>query len=306
MKRKLVNILAFTILSVALVGCAVGQTGPAATKPNVGAVEMWVTDAPRSDNVTEIWVTVNEVKIHKVETGNVSGNGSSNETEGQVDDAADTGGWISINLTGPNRFDLLTLRGENGTGLQQILSTANLTEGRYTQIRMTVGKVEVKIDGVLKDAALPSGKLKFVHPFDVEADSTTKLLFDFDADKFVTVTGSPRDPKIMVKPVVKLIVSKPKPAAAAGVKITTNSLPDGIVGASYNVTLSATGGTLPYTWNLLSGNLTNGLTLSPEGVIAGTPGAGTAGDYHFVVRVSDNSTPVKNDTEPLSLRITGG
>ena len=41
----------------------------------------------------------------------------------------------------------------------------------------------------------------------------TKLLFDFDADKFVNVTGSPTEPVIMVKPVVKLIVSKPKPAS---------------------------------------------------------------------------------------------
>jgi len=286
-------------------GTTTPTPSPAAMQAaKTGMAQMWVTDAPRSDNVSEIWVTVNDIKIHEAAVTQVSDNGS-NEAEGEIDSSTDTGGWISANLTGPNRFDLLSLRGENG-GLEQILGTANLTVGKYTQIRMTVGKVEVKIGGILKDATLPSGKLKFVCPFDVEAGSVTKLLFDFDADKFVTVTGSPKEPKIMVKPVVKLIVSKPKPAAEAGVKITTTSLPDGLVGASYNVTLTATGGTLPYSWNLQSGNLPDGLSLSSVGVISGIPGAGTAGSYSFTVKVSDNSTPVRNDTERFSIRITGG
>lgn len=277
-------------------------TSPTATPvAKTGIVQMWVTDAPRSDNVSEIWVTVKEVKIHEAAVAQVSSNGS-DEAEGEIDDSLDTGGWISVNLTGSNRFDLLKLRGETG-GLQQILATANLTTGRYTQIRMTVEKVEVKTDGILKDAVLPSGKLKFVHPFDIEANSTTKLLFDFDADKFVNVTGSPKEPKIMVKPVVKLIVSKPKPTAEVRVKIITPSLPNGAVEVSYNVTLSAIGGKLPYNWSLLSGNLASGLTLSPAGVIAGTPGAGMAGDHTFVVKVSDNSTPVKSDTKQYNITI---
>jgi hypothetical protein len=261
---------------------------------------MWVTDAPRTDNVSEIWVTVSDVKIHQSTAVQVSDNGSA-EAEGVADNSTDTAGWISVNLTGPSRFDLLTLK---SGGLQQVLATANLTVGQYTQIRLTVGKVEVKINSILQDAVLPSGTLKFVHPFDVQADNVTKLLFDFDADQFVNITGSPKEPKIMVKPVVKLVVSKPAPAAAgAGVKITTPSLPNGAVGASYNVTLSATGGTLPYTWSLLSGNLTGGLTLSSSGTIYGIPGVGTAGDYSFVVKVSDNSTPVKSDSKQYTITI---
>lgn len=292
-----------TAIAMLVAGCAVPGTSspPSGQVVKTGSVQMWVTDAPRSDNISEIWVTVSDVKIHEAAVGQVSDNGS-DEAEGEIDDSVDTGGWISVNMTGPNRFDLLTLRGDEG-GLQQVLATANLTVGQYTQIRMTVGKVEVKIDGVLKDAVLPSGKLKFVHPFDIQADSVTKLLFDFDADKFVNVTGSPKEPVIMVKPVVKLIVSKPNPAAESGVKITTPSLPNGAVGASYDVTLSATGGTLPYTWSLLSGNLTSGLTLSPAGTISGIPGVDTARDYTFVVKVSDNSTPVKTDTKQYQITI---
>ncbi len=303
MKKYLIILMTLALLVPPLFGCAApGSTSPTSEVAKTGIVQMWVTDAPRTDNVSEIWVTVSDVKIHEAAIGQVSDNGS-DEADGEIDDSADTGGWISVNLTGPSRFDLLTLRGETG-GLQQVLATANLTEGRYTQIRMTVDEVEVKINGVLRDATLPSGKLKFVHPFDVQADSITKLLFDFDADKFINVTGSPKEPpKIIVKPVVKLIVSKPKPAAESGVKITTPSLPNGAVGASYNVTLSATGGAMPYTWSLLSGNLTDGLTLSPAGNILGTPDVGTADDYTFAVKVSDNSTPVKSDTKQYKITI---
>ena len=312
MKIGIIPVTVLTTLAMLVASCA--APGPtASTSPTsvtsppsgqvakTGIVQMWVTDAPRTDNISEIWVTVSDVKIHEAAVGQVSDNGS-DEADGEIDDSADTGGWISVNLTGPSRFDLLTLRGDSG-GLQQVLATANLTVGRYTQIRMTVGKVEVKVNGVLKDAVLPSGKLKFVHPFDVQADSVTKLLFDFDADKFVNVTGSPKEPKIMVKPVVKLIVSKPNPATESGVKITTPSLPNGEVGVTYNETLAATGGTLPYTWSLLSGNLTDGLTLSPAGTISGIPGVGTARDYTFVVKVSDNSTPAKSDTKQYKIPI---
>lgn len=78
------------------------------------------------------------------------------------------------------------------------------------------------------------------------------------------------------------------------------------MGASYNVTLTAAGGTPPYSWNLQGGNLPGGLGLSSAGVISGTLGAGTAGNYSFTVKVSDNSTPMKNDTEHFSVRITEG
>lgn len=292
----------------------IGSTGPAA---NAGTVQMWVTDAPRSDNVSEIWVTVGQVTIHKADTGdvsdnasgNVSGNTSGNVTgnlsEGQEDTAPENeGDWITINITGADRFDLLTLRGDgNGSGIQQILATANLAAGRYTQIRMTVSKVEVKINGVLKDATVPSGKIRFVHPFVVQAGNMTKLLFDFDADKFVTVTGNPNSPKILVKPVIKLTASRPEKGQPEneGVDITTAGLPNGSVNTTYSVNLSARGGTLPYTWTLQGSGLPDGLTLSPAGVISGT--ANKTGNFGFTIRVSDNSTPSGSDTQHYTIQI---
>ncbi len=69
-------------------------------------------------------------------------------------------------------------------------------------------------------------------------------------------------------------------------KITTTSLPNGDVGVAYSATLSATGGTPPYSWSVASGSLPPGLSLSASGTISGTPTA--TGSYTFTIRVTDS------------------
>lgn len=54
--------------------------------------------------------------------------------------------------------------------------------------------------------------------------------------------------------------------------ISPTSLPDGIPGTPYSQTITVTGGTAPYTFNVTSGSLPAGLSLdSNTGVISGTP-----------------------------------
>jgi Putative Ig domain len=94
---------------------------------------------------------------------------------------------------------------------------------------------------------------------------------------------------------------------AAGVAppaVTTTSLPNGQVGVAYSATLSATGGTTPYTWTLTSGTLPAGLTLSSSGTITGTPTvAVSATPLTFTVR--DAGTPQQSATVNLTLTIAG-
>ena len=82
--------------------------------------------------------------------------------------------------------------------------------------------------------------------------------------------------------------------------ITTSSLPAGEVGVNYNQTVSVSGGTSPYTWSLIDGNLPDGLSLvASSGVITGIPG--TEGKYNFTLQVS---TKTGVSTLPLSITIT--
>ena len=52
--------------------------------------------------------------------------------------------------------------------------------------------------------------------------------------------------------------------------ITTMSLPPGSLGTGYTQTIAATGGTGAYTFSLSTGSIP-GLTLSPSGILSGTP-----------------------------------
>ena len=84
------------------------------------------------------------------------------------------------------------------------------------------------------------------------------------------------------------------------VAITTLALPNGVTNAVYSMTLTAAGGSLPYTWSKTSGSLPPGLELS-GGVISGTPT--TTGTFNFVVQVSDGGTPVLSASNSLSVTI---
>ncbi|HSL04860.1 MAG TPA: putative Ig domain-containing protein, partial [Nitrospiraceae bacterium] len=94
-------------------------------------------------------------------------------------------------------------------------------------------------------------------------------------------------------PALSVVISTSAP------NITTLTLPDGTVGTAYNQTLSATGGAGTLVWSPISGSLPSNLSLSPAGVISGTPtGTGTA---NFTVQVTDGFS--QTDTQDLSIII---
>jgi hypothetical protein len=59
---------------------------------------------------------------------------------------------------------------------------------------------------------------------------------------------------------------------------------------------------VPLTWSLLSGNLPNGLALTPNGLITGTPTV--AGSFNFIVQVT-GGTPPQTATSPFQIDIGG-
>jgi Putative Ig domain len=92
--------------------------------------------------------------------------------------------------------------------------------------------------------------------------------------------------------------------SASTLRVTTTSLPPGQVGAPYNATLAAAGGTPPYHWSVSSGALPAGLVLATStGVISGTPT--TVENAEAVTfQVTDSAaTPHQSSSQSLSLTI---
>jgi hypothetical protein len=93
----------------------------------------------------------------------------------------------------------------------------------------------------------------------------------------------------------------PPPPTVTPLSVTTSSLPGGQVGVAYSQTLSASGGTTPYTWS--SGVLPAGLSLATStGVVSGTPTSAASGSA-VTFTVTDSGTPTQSKSATLSLTI---
>jgi len=184
-----------------------------------GTLTILVTDAP-SYVVENVTVHFSGVEVHKAADG----------TEGG-------GQWIEVPLAAPDgqTFDDSYQIILSETMGYVTLAQGQVPAGKYTQIRVYM-ESEEEIEGeetgawvsYFPDPAdpettkrvpakLPSETLKFVRPFEVlpAADdgegegAKTDIELDFDLQKSVVFTGATQseDPKVIVKPVVKLTVT---------------------------------------------------------------------------------------------------
>jgi hypothetical protein len=98
----------------------------------------------------------------------------------------------------------------------------------------------------------------------------------------------------------------PGPGGGSPVSITTLNVGDGIQGQRYTTVLQASGGTPPYRWSLVGGNLPFGLTLFGDGTIDGIPNF--AGSSTFVAQVIDSASAPRTDSRlyTLNIRSNGG
>jgi len=91
--------------------------------------------------------------------------------------------------------------------------------------------------------------------------------------------------------------------APSTLSISTTSLPSGQVNIAYNATLTATGGTAPYSWSLLSGTLPSGLMLNTAtGAITGTPTVAVS-STPLMFQVQDNGSPQQTKSGNFTLTI---
>lgn len=126
--------------------------------------------------------------------------------------------------------------------------------------------------------------------------------------------GTPTSPGTYNVVVVASDSSQPSRSASQLLSITVTSgitplslaspanLPSATLGLSYTYTFTATGGTSPYTWHLVSGSPPPGTSFSTSGLLSGTP-TGT-GTYQFTVQVYDSAVPAHTATQTETLTVS--
>lgn len=83
------------------------------------------------------------------------------------------------------------------------------------------------------------------------------------------------------------------------IDITTLSLPEASAAAPLDIALGVTGGTAPYTWEELTGNLPEGVALHQDGQLQGNA-IGAGGSYQLLFKVTDANGAIHKQTLELS------
>jgi hypothetical protein len=135
-----------------------------------------------------------------------------------------------------------------------------------------------------RDQVLWNGSARATSYINRETLGATITATDVSSAGTVSVTVTNGSPPSASAPLIFTV------AAATDVpalQLVTSTLPGGTVSTVYSTTLTATGGTPPYSWSLASGSLPAALTLSSSGIISGT--ATAAGTNYFSLMVKDSA-----------------
>ena len=178
--RKAILVLALIIGVCFLAGCA--------QKEGTGTLNMQITDAPADLDIEKAVVTISNVQVHYAGTEPEETNETENTTESES-------GWFDV-VSESKTYDLVAIK-----DVKEFLGSAELKAGKYTQVRLSIDKAVVTIDGTEYDLTVPSEKLKLTKGFNIVANQTTTLTLDFDAQESIVSAGD----KYNLKPTIKII-----------------------------------------------------------------------------------------------------
>jgi hypothetical protein len=184
--------VSLVVLVLVATGCSSSSTSPSSTTPS--SLNVMLTDSPFSDGKA-LLVTFSEVSAHA------------------------TGGAFATlpfaNNATSRTCDLKKLT----NGAQDVLGTAPLTAGHYTQVRLVVSSATIYFDnpssgtsacattiaapaGSSASVNVPSGMVILNREFDVTSTGATSMLLDFNGDQSVIATGNGQ---YMMTPVISVV-----------------------------------------------------------------------------------------------------
>lgn len=208
------GVLPLAVLILAFYGCNISGGGD-----GTGRLAMSLTDKPTHE-YTAVWVTIKEIATHM---------------EGDPE-----GSWTKV-LDVNRTYDLLSL----ANGVRAELGLVDLPAGHYTQMRFLIG-TENSLDATLPanyivdpkgdvhEMKVPSGfqsGIKLVQGFDINENSTTELVFDFDVAASVVAAG--KSGKYLLRPTIHQIDYSQTRTVIKGFVTTAEGA--GIPGAEVNL-----------------------------------------------------------------------
>ncbi len=210
--------LAKSLFVVALVAAGFASCG---LGDNSGSqLSLFLTDKPTHE-FDAVCVTIGDIAVHK--------------------DDDPEGYWNTI-LHVDETFNLLDL----GGGVRKQLGIVDLEPGHYTQMRLMIGDTPsdghefanyVTVKGTNYPMKIPSGfqtGIKLVQGFDINENSTTELIFDFDASRSVVIAGN--SGKYLLKPTIHMIDDSQVRMTIKGNVVTTGDSGDvGLEGANVSL-----------------------------------------------------------------------
>lgn len=187
MSKSLIGLCTLILLAVTF-GC--GGSGGGSNGSSTGTVSMSITDAKPvlPDNVTNCFVTIDEVLVH-----------------------SSRGAWKSLPLPKsptPFTIDLLQFTEGNTTDL---VPPVLLESGKYTQIRLSITNASLRFDNgsSIEDVTvtIPSENLKTDKnfDFDVSESAAVDITIDFDLSKSIVVEGQVGSQSYLMKPVLHIV-----------------------------------------------------------------------------------------------------
>ncbi len=203
---------------------------------------------------------------------------------------------IALCLSVVASLTLATILSTSCDSVRQGFSNSQMTSSRGRTLTLTPHAAEIDLGSKVQFSAAVRGTAHTAVAWSTGSGSISRdglFTAPMKAGTVIVTATSVEDAEATASAVISV-------RAPTQLTISSTSLARAHVRIPYSATITATGGTQPYSWSLSSGSLPQGLTLNSTGAISGT--TSQAGTYAFTAKVMDSLS--QSSTQQLTLVAT--